>query len=261
MVFWNCRTATMCEAPIAALQVICDPAAFQVMRCQLWSTLALAVAFQYDEAHPMHHDPPDGLREFESLRCYRSASNSTARQRVRRLTLILFLTLLSSSGFSQNLPDFLQPVDGAETGNGFNVIFVSLTNTRADHLGVYGYSRNTSTNIDRFAQRSIVFKNFFSHASWTLPVAISLFTSQYPFTHKLMNREDALALPPSVPTFAEVLKSSGYTTAAFVGDRDYSPKYGHTSRFHIVQDAVNQNDQEDWHRYGVMQNTRPSPRR
>ncbi len=208
----------------------------------------------------MHHDPRTARREVESPAFRSRANNSPADWLSRRLGLLLAFALIAQSCFSQDLPNFLQPVVTAESGNDYNIIFVSLTNTRADHLGVYGYSRNTSTNIDRFASRSFVFKNVFSHASWTLPVVISFFTSQYPFTHKLMNREDALTLPVSVPTFVDVLKSAGYATAAFVGDRDYSAKYGHTSRFHIVQDSVNQNDQEDWHRYGVLQNTMPPAR-
>ena len=113
----------------------------------------------------------------------------------------------------------------------YNLILISLTNTRADHLGVYGYSRNTSPNIDQFARKCLVFKNAFSHASWTLPVSVSLFTSQYPFTHGLLNREDYTPLPPETPTFVDVLNTAGYTTAAFVGNRDYNRKFGHTSRF------------------------------
>jgi len=156
-------------------------------------------------------------------------------------------------------PILTEGLKDAQAGKDYNIIFVSLTNTRADHLGAYGYSRNTSTNIDRLAAKSLVFKNFFTHASWTLPAAVSLFTSQYPFTHKMMNREDEQTLAGAVPTFIEILKEHGYRTAAFVGDRDYSQKYGHTSRFHLVYDAVN-HDLEDWHRYGVLQNTMPPAR-
>jgi arylsulfatase A-like enzyme len=118
---------------------------------------------------------------------------------------------------------------GAQPAQAYNLILVSLTNTRADHLGAYGYHRNTSPNIDRLAKRSLVFRNAFGHASWTLPAAVSLFTSQYPFTHGSMNREEYQPLPGGTPTFVDVLKTNGYFTAAFVGDRDYSPKFGHTA--------------------------------
>ncbi len=181
----------------------------------------------------------------------------------------LALNLMPANVRGQDIQQLLDPLaplranleaTNSHSDKEYNVIFVSLTNTRADHLGVYGYSRNTSTNIDRFASKCLVFRNAFSHASWTLPVVISLFTSQYPFTHKLMNREEEPVLPESVPTFVDVLKTNGYTTAAFVGNRDYSQKYGHTSRAGFVFDPVNDSDVEDWHRYGVLQNTMPPAR-
>ena len=138
-----------------------------------------------------------------------------------------------------------------------NVIFISVTNLRADHLGTYGYFRDTSPNIDSFAKKCIVFENAFSHASWTLPVAISLFVSQYPFTHGLMNRKNYEPLPSDVVTFVDVLKGQGYSTAAFVGDRDYGQEFGHTSRFDEVYDYVNEQRLKDWKRYGVFGKTVP----
>src|SRR5262245_4967165 len=179
---------------------------------------------------------------------------------LRTICLAFILLLVEGT------PSFAAETDGAEqkprepSTNDYNLIFISLTNTRADHLGVYGYHRNTSPNIDRFAQKCLVFKNVFSHASWTLPALVSLFTSQYPFTHGLMNREDAQPLPAPVTTFVDVLKAKGYFTAAFVGDRDYSPKFGHTSRFHLVFDPVRNPDLEDWKGYGVLENTMPPAR-
>ena len=146
------------------------------------------------------------------------------------------------------------------SGNGFNLVFISMTNTRADHLGVYGYQRNTSPRIDRFAKEALVFRNIFTHASWTLPASISLFTSQYPFTHGLLSREEYQPLPPDTPTFLDVLRKNGYATAAFVGNRDYSPKFGHTSRFDKVSEAVMQGESEDWKSYGVFENTMPLAR-
>jgi arylsulfatase A-like enzyme len=148
----------------------------------------------------------------------------------------------------------------AAGSNQYNVILISLTNTRADHLGAYGYTRNTSTNIDALARKSLVFKHVFAHASWTLPAAMSVFTSQYPFTHGLMNREEAEPLPSSAVTFVDVLKENGYTTAAFVGDRDYSPRFGHTSRFHYAFEPPAKSETDDWKSYGVLENVMPPAR-
>jgi len=180
----------------------------------------------------------------------------------RLLTICLGFALLVTAG----APLLAAETQGAgrkperSSTNDYNLIFISLTNTRADHLGIYGYQRNTSPHIDRFAQKCLVFRNVFSHASWTLPVVLSLFTSQYPFTHGLMNREEAQPLPEPVTTFVDVLKAKGYFTAAFVGDRDYSPKFGLTSRFHLVFDPVKNPDLEDWKGYGVLENTMPAAR-
>ena len=157
----------------------------------------------------------------------------------------------------------LNPLHAAEgkPPSKFNLILISATNTRADHLGLYGYGRATSPNLDAFGRRSVVMRNAFTHASWTLPVAVSLLTSQYPFTHGLMNRDENPVLSPLTPTFIDVLKSAGYQTAAFVGDRDYSARHGHTARFDLVFDSVVEASHQDWKSYGVFGQTLPPARK
>ena len=38
-----------------------------------------------------------------------------------------------------------------------NVLLIVVDTLRADHLGCYGYARNTSPRIDRFAEQSILY--------------------------------------------------------------------------------------------------------
>ena len=40
-----------------------------------------------------------------------------------------------------------------------NIVLVSLDTLRPDHLGIYGYDRDTSPNMDEWARRGIVFRN------------------------------------------------------------------------------------------------------
>ena len=47
----------------------------------------------------------------------------------------------------------------------YNLIVITIDALRADHLGCYGYSRNTSPFIDSLADESIVFENAFSNSS------------------------------------------------------------------------------------------------
>ena len=65
------------------------------------------------------------------------------------------------------------------------VILISLDTLRADHLGVYGYHRNTSPAIDALAEESVVFENAVVQSPWTLPSHMSIMTSLYPSFHGL----------------------------------------------------------------------------
>ena len=60
-----------------------------------------------------------------------------------------------------------------------NIIFISIDTLRQDHLGCYGYQRNTSPNIDRLADRSVLFENFIAQAVLTPVSQMSIFSSQY----------------------------------------------------------------------------------
>ena len=94
-----------------------------------------------------------------------------------------------------------------------NLLLIVVDTLRADHLGVYGYARNTSPHIDAFARRSIFFKNARSQASCTFPSVNSILTSRYPFAF-LDQPDEALGIPEAIPSIAEVLQPRGYRTGA-----------------------------------------------
>jgi hypothetical protein len=70
---------------------------------------------------------------------------------------------------------------------GPNVILIIVDTLRADHLGCYGYSRNTSGNIDRFAADSLLFENCFSHAPSTSASVASILSGFLPHETKVTN--------------------------------------------------------------------------
>lgn len=100
-----------------------------------------------------------------------------------------------------------------------NLVVISLTNTRKDHIGIYGYERDTTPNIDRFFQNSLVFENAFAPASWTLPVIASFFSSQFPTTHGVMDRYASAnnKLADDILTMPEIFKNSGYKNRSIYG--------------------------------------------
>jgi len=40
---------------------------------------------------------------------------------------------------------------------GYNIILISIDCLRADHLSCYGYRRKTSPNIDKIAEKGVIF--------------------------------------------------------------------------------------------------------
>lgn len=64
------------------------------------------------------------------------------------------------------------------------LILIVIDTLRADHLGCYGYFRNTSPNIDRLAKEGVLFKDAHTTAIATGPGFTSIFTGLSPIHHK-----------------------------------------------------------------------------
>jgi arylsulfatase A-like enzyme len=105
-----------------------------------------------------------------------------------------------------------------------NVIIIAVDTLRADHLGCYGYSRDTSPHIDDLAARGVLCERCTSPAPWTLPSFSTVFTSLYPAQHGAETVNSTLR--ESVPTLAGILKDHGYATGAVVNAPALKPAYG-----------------------------------
>jgi arylsulfatase A-like enzyme len=95
-----------------------------------------------------------------------------------------------------------------------NVILVSIDTLRADHLGSYGYSRETSPFLDSLAGRGVIFEEATAPAAWTVPSHASMLTGLYPRSHGLRFPRDRL--PPDIATLPSMLSRHGYATGAVV---------------------------------------------
>ncbi len=93
-----------------------------------------------------------------------------------------------------------------------NIILITLDAATADHFSCYGYSRETTPNLDRLAQRGVQFDNAIAPSSWTLPSFASIFTGLFPHQH---GADATSPLSNRFPTIAMALKSAGYQTAGF----------------------------------------------
>ena len=86
-----------------------------------------------------------------------------------------------------------------------HVILISIDTLRADHLGCYGYSRDTSPNIDALAAESVLFNHALAPVPITLPSHCSMLTGTTPLYHKVHDNI-GFRLSDSNTTLAEILK-------------------------------------------------------
>jgi arylsulfatase A-like enzyme len=124
----------------------------------------------------------------------------------------------------------------AARGGSPNVLLIVLDTVRADALGCYGYTRDTTPNLDRLAARSIRFSQARAPGAWTLPSHASLLTGRWP--HELSARVDT-PLDGTYPTLAEHLASNGYATAGVVANTFFCNRwYGLGRGFHHYADTT-----------------------
>jgi arylsulfatase A-like enzyme len=110
-----------------------------------------------------------------------------------------------------------------------NVVLIVVDTLRADHLGIYGYQRDTSPNLDALARESFLYRNAVSTAPWTSPAVGSLLTGRYPPQIGITGRP--IVLDEAVRRLPEVLQARGYETAGIVSHLYVGRKYNYQQGF------------------------------
>ncbi len=123
------------------------------------------------------------------------------------MKLRLTLTLSLAAGL-------ISTACGGTAANGVNVILISLDTTRADHLSLYGYERDTTPNINRFAARGTVFERNYAQAPNTAPSHTTMLTGLYPSVHGVWSH--GMTPDPRIPVLPQVFQQHGYRTVAWV---------------------------------------------
>lgn len=68
-----------------------------------------------------------------------------------------------------------------------NVFMILEDALRPDHLGCYGYARDTSPNVDRLSREGVRFESCAAVSSHTFPPVVSILTGQSTASHGLVN--------------------------------------------------------------------------
>jgi uncharacterized sulfatase len=109
-----------------------------------------------------------------------------------------------------------------------NIIILLFDSMRADHVGVVSGDQNLTPWMDEIGRSGKVYPSCYSTTCWTFPAVASLFTSLPPNKIGMLERG---ILPDDVPTFVDLLRQSGYKTAAFTSNHYISSFYNFDRSF------------------------------
>ncbi|MBM4013990.1 MAG: hypothetical protein FJ293_03370 [Planctomycetes bacterium] len=136
-------------------------------------------------------------------------------------------------------PDGAAPT--AAAGGVRNLVVVTIDTVRADRLGCYGYFRDTSPRLDRFAAESLRFTRCLTPVAQTTPSHWSLFTGVTPHEHQVLTnfsgggtRGGGVKGRKSVATLrllAERMSERGVKTGGFVSSAPTKAKTGLAAGF------------------------------
>lgn len=108
---------------------------------------------------------------------------------------------------------------------GLNVLLILVDTVRADHVGFYGYERDTTPAMDAFAAESVVFRHAYAQANNTPRSIPSLLTSRFPSAINWVRIDRNYPnLRDEEHTLAESLTEAGYRTEAETSHYYFVPK-------------------------------------
>lgn len=104
--------------------------------------------------------------------------------------------------------------------NDCNVLLISVDSMRADHMGAYGYKRNTTPNFDMLTQRGTLFKNYFS-PSYITPVSEgAVQTGLYPSSTGI--KSFFTVIPKDRKILPQYMQSLGYYTQSIIASPEFT---------------------------------------
>ncbi|UCC22580.1 MAG: sulfatase [Planctomycetota bacterium] len=147
------------------------------------------------------------------------------RSCIRKAALILLLCLL---GLNLGVGLWMS-VDARRRPN---IILISIDTLRWDHLGCYGYERNTTPNIDEFAKESLFFEDAYSPWPVTVPALNSMMTGCL-----ISNEpgEDITSYYCETTYLAEILTRLGYYTVGFTDHSVLGSKTRGRNEWYVVR--------------------------
>lgn len=105
-----------------------------------------------------------------------------------------------------------------------NIFLIIIDDLRFDHLGCYGYERDTSLNINKLAEKGVIYTNCYSNSYWSVPSHSSLFTGKLPSEHGVIEHQNPYFNKEN--SLVKLLKEKGYFTWAISNNYWINGIYG-----------------------------------
>jgi arylsulfatase A-like enzyme len=93
-----------------------------------------------------------------------------------------------------------------------NILLLGIDSLRADHLSCYGYGRQTTPYLDRFAAAGALFEQYYSPNIPTTPGYTAMLTGRDLFSTQVVGLRHKGSIAAQVRTLPEILKGAGYNT-------------------------------------------------
>lgn len=105
-----------------------------------------------------------------------------------------------------------------------NVLFIDIDTLRPDHMGCYGYGRNTTPNIDAIAREGVRFDNYYCSDAPCLPSRAALVSGTFGIKNGVVGH-GGTARTVSGRELPENSETTGMTGIfiIFSGERDFIP--------------------------------------
>jgi arylsulfatase A-like enzyme len=116
-------------------------------------------------------------------------------------------------------------------------LLVSVDTCRADHVGFWGYERNTTPYLDRFAREGVAFTRAYSQSNESLFSYASLMAGVYASTIAPPDHQ-TFWLRHDFETLAQWLRAGGIKTTAYTGGGAIAADRGFDHGFEVYSDLV-----------------------
>lgn len=111
-----------------------------------------------------------------------------------QLTRREILKLGSMSAFMHLIPSSTpQGLNEGTGGSHKNILMIVFDTFSAEHIHLFGYDRQTTPNIAKLLDKSIVYHHHYAGGPFTSPGTASLLTGTYPWTHRALRFGKTLA--------------------------------------------------------------------